>query len=420
MNKILFAEVTKDDIIYNLIKLPQIVFEVTDACNLRCKYCGYADLYEGYDKRENLKFPFIRAKHVIDYLHSLWQKHCTSGVIDPVTISFYGGEPLLNVPFIKQVIEYIESKPFVGRKIHYNMTTNAMLLDKYMDFLVEKQFHVLISLDGDEEGQSYRVDATGKNSFKRVIRNVNLLQEKYPEYFERYVMFNSVLHNRNSVEGTYRFIKDSFGKSPSISPLNNSGIRPDKIDEFKKTYRNYSESISEASNCEALKAEMFINTPETNQVLKYLYYQSGNVYFNYNGLFFNKAKMRGTPTGTCLPFSKKMFITVKGRILQCERINHEFALGQVTDEGVELDFESIAQQHNDYVFRYAKQCERCGNRNACMQCVYQIDDIHESTTRCLGFCSEKHKEKQNEQCLRYLAEHPELYKRLLNEVVLRG
>ena len=66
--------IEKKDVLYNLKHLSHLVFEVTDACNLRCKYCGYADLYEGYDKRENLMFPFIRAKHIIDYLHALWKR----------------------------------------------------------------------------------------------------------------------------------------------------------------------------------------------------------------------------------------------------------------------------------------------------------------------------------------------------------
>ena len=69
MNKTVYREINAKDIEYNLIHLSNLVFEVTDACNLRCKYCGYADLYEGYDERENLKFPFIRAKRVIDYLY---------------------------------------------------------------------------------------------------------------------------------------------------------------------------------------------------------------------------------------------------------------------------------------------------------------------------------------------------------------
>ena len=416
----MFGKVTTRNIEYNLQHLPQVIFEVTDACNLRCKYCAYADMYGGYDERENLKFPFYKAKLILDYLANIWRNNKSEDIIRPFTIGFYGGEPLLNVPFIKEVMEYAEGLDNIGRKIHYSMTTNAILLDKYMDFLAEKKVQLLISLDGDEQGQSYRVDPIGRNSFQRVFKNVKLLQTMHPTYFERYVMFNSVLHNKNGVESTLRFIKENFGKTTSINSLSTSGIRQDKIEEFNKTYRNYSDSIRQSANCESLKDELFIKNPETNLLMDYLFFRTGNICFKYNDLIIDKAQLSLPVTGTCIPFSKKMFITVKGRILPCERINHEFALGQVTDEGVELDFEAIAKQHNDYVFRYAKQCEKCGNRTACMQCVYQIDDIHDPNTRCRGFCTEAQKEKQNEQCLRYLSEHPELYKRLLNEVVIRG
>ena len=416
----MFGKVTKENIEYNLMHLPQIIFEVTDACNLRCKCCAYADLYGGYDDRENLKFPYQKAKIILDYLHNIWKKNLNKDIVTPFTIGFYGGEPLLNVPFIKQVIDYAESLENTGKKIHYSMTTNAMLLDKYMDFLAQKKVQLLISLDGDEEGQSNRVDVSGKNSFQRVFKNIKLLQEKHPQYFDRYIMFNSVLHNKNSVESTHRFIKETFGKMPSITPLSTSGIRPDKLEEVNHTYRNYNESIHQASNCESLKNEMFIKNPETRMLLEHLYFHSGNIFFNYNGLLMNRTLYPTPATGTCIPFSKKMFITVKGRILQCERINHEFAVGQITNQGVELDFEAIAKQHNDYVSRYVKQCKKCGNRTACAQCIYQIDDIHDKNTRCHGFCTETQKKKQDEQCLHYLTEHPELYKRLLNEVVLRG
>ncbi len=43
--------ISHKDIEYNLINLKQITFEITDDCNLVCKYCGYGDLYYGYDKR---------------------------------------------------------------------------------------------------------------------------------------------------------------------------------------------------------------------------------------------------------------------------------------------------------------------------------------------------------------------------------
>lgn len=416
----MFGIVTEKNIEYNLQHLPQIIFEVTDACNLRCKYCAYADLYDGYDKRENQKLPFHKARLILDYLHEVWRKNYAKDITNPFTVGFYGGEPLLNIPFIKQVMEYVECLEQTGKKIHYSMTTNAMLLDKYMDLLAEKKVQLLISLDGDEEGQSNRIDSKGNNSFQQVFKNIKLLQEKHPKYFKHFVMFNSVLHNRNSVERTFRFIKDTFGKEPHISSLSTSGIRPDKIEEFNQTYRNYNDSIRGASNCESLKNEMFIRNPETNMLLYYLYFHSKNVFFNYNDLLIKKASLNIPITGTCIPFSKKMFVTVKGRILPCERISHEFALGQITDVAVELDWRQIAEQHNAYVSQYKEQCKTCANKTSCSQCVYQIDDIHDKDTKCYSYCSEKQNEKQNEQCLRYLSEHPELYKRLLNEVVIRG
>lgn len=248
-----FYKVSGNDILHQMVNLKQLVFEVTDACNLRCKYCGYAELYEGYDERKNQKMSFRKAQYIIDYLYSLWRNNCVCGMTFPMSIGFYGGEPLLNVSFIQQVIDYISTLPPVGKRFYYNMTTNALLLDKYMDFLVANEFRLLISLDGDKKGQSYRVDVAGRNSFEKVYSNVKLLQEKYPDYFDKHVMFNAVLHNMNTVESIYHFIKKEFGKEPSISPLNNSGIRHDRLEEFYKTYQNYSESISHAENCESLK-----------------------------------------------------------------------------------------------------------------------------------------------------------------------
>ena len=64
MRKTDYIKIESKDIISNILNLSHMIFEVTDACNLRCKYCGYADLYEGYDKRENLKI-FHKIVHIM-------------------------------------------------------------------------------------------------------------------------------------------------------------------------------------------------------------------------------------------------------------------------------------------------------------------------------------------------------------------
>jgi uncharacterized protein len=55
-----------------LANLPQLTFEVTDACNLRCKYCGYGEFYDDYDKRENRMMSVDAALQLINYLAALW------------------------------------------------------------------------------------------------------------------------------------------------------------------------------------------------------------------------------------------------------------------------------------------------------------------------------------------------------------
>jgi putative dehydrogenase len=205
--------ITDEEVISSLINLKQLTFEVTDVCNLQCKYCGYGDLYFGYDKREAQYMSFGQGRMMIDYLADLWRTHHAKSARQRTYISFYGGEPLMNMDFITRMIAYVEQLD-VPRNFIFSMTTNAMLLDRYMDYLAEKRVHLLISLDGDKEGQGYRVTHNGDNSFDRVFGNVKKLQSAYPDYFAEWVEFNSVLHNRNSVERTHNFILREFGKKP--------------------------------------------------------------------------------------------------------------------------------------------------------------------------------------------------------------
>lgn len=413
--------ISAETIKYFLQNLPQLVFEVTDACNLRCKYCGYSDLYEGYDSRTNKMLDPIIAKKILDFLFNIWRENFSIGNIRPINIGFYGGEPLLNMRLIKWIVDYTSAQTDLGKKFIYNMTTNGILLKKYASYLVDNNFRLLISLDGDEVGQSYRVDASGRNSFATVVENISYIKTNYPHYFEKYVMFNSVLHNRNSVDSIFHFIKDNFGKEPTISPLSNSGIREDKKKEFNKTYRNYVDSIAKASNCEALKQELFVRDPETACILEYLYFNSGNIYSSYNSLFLaNKETEEEHLTGTCIPFSKKMFVSVNGKILQCEKISQRYFLGRINESGVDMDLDLIAHQYNSDIESLSYLCKECGNKNKCTQCLYHIDSANISKKTCPRYLPINKSNEKSVMALRLLRKHPDLYFKLLRNAVIRG
>ena len=309
-----------------LSNLRQITFEVTDACNLNCRYCAYGEFYNDYAPRENKMMPLSVAYTLIDYLAALWSSSQNMSANRNVYISFYGGEPLLNMTFIESVVSYIKNRQYPHRSFIFTITTNALLLHRYLDYLVEHDFNLHVSLDGNEYNTSYRVDKAGNEVFKKITENVDFVQKKYPEYFEKKVSFAAVLHNRNSVGDIYDFFKKRYHKIPTIAQLNNMGIRPDKLELFRTTYRNSYESLHEAENYEVIEDDMFIKSGTYRNLTTFLHQYSDCVYRDYTNLLLGKPK-KTIPTGTCLPFGKKMFVTVNGKILPCERIGHQFELG---------------------------------------------------------------------------------------------
>lgn len=408
--------ITEDVVKKNIANLPQLVFEVTDACNLKCKYCAYGEFYGDYDKRQDKLLSVKTAKNLIDYLNKFWKSPaCTSASV-PMYISFYGGEPLMNFGFIEEIVDYVKHLDITNKKFRFSMTTNGILLHKYMDFLVENKFHLLISLDGNEKNDSYRVDKTGKPSFERVVRNVNLLRETYLDYFLTNVNFNSVFHNRSRMEEVYHFFKDKYGKLPSISELNNSGIREDRIEEFEKTYKNINESLKQSKECEVMEEDMFLKTSGYRDLTLYLHQFSGFYFRDYLDLMADREVIDSVPTGTCSPFGKKMFVTVNGKILPCERIGHQYGLGMVDEDNVHLDFKAIADLYNGLYAKMERQCNSCKIRKACMQCMFNLHDLSGSP-KCHGYMTKEAFERYRQRQMDFIAKHPSAYRKIMEHSI---
>lgn len=349
-----------------LSNLDNLVFQVTNDCNLQCKYCCYGDLYENPPLSKKGPMTFDLAKTVIDYMSTYWDSKSNFSQENVIGIGFYGGEPLLNFELISKVVSYVSNLHLkTTPKFVYNMTTNGMLLDRYMDFIVDYNFSLLISLDGNKLHDSLRVDKSNRSSFDRVFANIKSLQCKYPDYFDKKVRFNSLLNSKSSVREIYDFIFNEFGKIPMIGPLSVSGLKTDKIEEFKSIYKPYQEDIEMAKKFKSTSVKY-------KNIGFFFYYHLKNSYKQYCDLLLNdKKKDMKIPTGTCIPFFKKMFVTTEGNILACERIGLNHVLGKVTDH-VLLDFEQIATIYNGYYSYIKKQCSNCFRADDCPECFFQF------------------------------------------------
>ena len=400
-----------------LENLNQLTFEVTDACNLNCKYCGYGEYYDGYDKREDKFLSMDLAITVLEYMTEKWNSRYASSYQKDTYISFYGGEPLLNMKFIKEAVAWINNTKIPNCHFVYTMTTNAILLNKYIDFLADHDFKILVSLDGDRDSNSYRVDKQGKNSFDRIMENLTYVKEKYPDFFSKNITFNSVLHDRSSHDRIVRFFKETFDKLPTIAEINPMNIKSDRIQEFSKVFKSRIESISQSTSKKNLQQELFMDYPPINGLCTYIHWHSGNVFKTYNDLLTSEQNRQWIPTGTCLPFEKKMFVTVNGKILPCERISHEYALGKIEDNKVLLDFEEIAKKYNEWYEQYIPQCTICYADHTCKQCMFYNPHLND-TGKCPNIMNSDEFERYKENHYAFLAENPHLYREIMEKVII--
>ena len=405
----LTKRVSENEIMDNLINLRQLVIEVTDACNLRCSYCAFRELYQDPGLRNSGNLAFEQIKPLLDYLIGLWNNQEANRVTD---IGFYGGEPLLNIRLIRQVIAYLESNS-ADKLFTYSMTTNGMLIDRYMDFLVEKGFDLNISLDGDKEGQCYRLKPDGTNSFEDVYKNINLLRDKYPDYFEKKVSFHSIIHNRNTVRGVVDFFVRNYEKVPSLAEISTDGIREEKKEMFLSMHQDISKSIKRDRNSDELTKILGDEHPDKMTLYQYLKAYSGNIFDSYNSLIAGKSSSLA-PTGTCYPFQMKLFVTVKGEILQCEQISREWIYGFVSSDGLSLDLTEIANKYNSLLDAVQLRCETCALSASCPVCMFYMENIS-SRPRCKDHRAKKQFDRYQSSCLSILDKSPELYRILIRE-----
>jgi uncharacterized protein len=134
-------------------------------CNLRCRYCFAGTGHYGGVRG---LMPAEVAKKAVDFLlrESRGRKHCE--------IDFFGGEPLLNFPVLKETVAYGRQRAKeLGKVLKFTVTTNALSLPPdVLDYLNREEISMVLSLDGREEVHDrMRPLPGGGKSWRRVLEN---------------------------------------------------------------------------------------------------------------------------------------------------------------------------------------------------------------------------------------------------------
>lgn len=160
------------------------ILNITDACNMRCKYC--------FVEHNPHTMNYETAKKTVDWLVQNYEKQIKNNwygekQYEGCSLYFFGGEPTLcfyNI--IEPIVQYCnETYPLIP--FQYGITTNCLQIDDYMiDFFKQYNFGILVSMDGIKQVQDYNrlVYTTSnqqKSSFDLIIKNVKKLLEKIPD-----------------------------------------------------------------------------------------------------------------------------------------------------------------------------------------------------------------------------------------------
>lgn len=142
---------------------------VVQECNLACLYC-----YGGEGEYKNRgRMSVETALASVDHLFD------RAGNAPEVSITFFGGEPLLNWPVVEAVVGHARAREAeTGIRVGFSMTCNGTLLDAAKsDFLVANRVSVLISIDGDAAAHDgNRPQKGGRGSHAQIVSKTEPLR----------------------------------------------------------------------------------------------------------------------------------------------------------------------------------------------------------------------------------------------------
>ncbi|MBS0366147.1 MAG: quinohemoprotein amine dehydrogenase maturation protein [Proteobacteria bacterium] len=153
--------------------LSTLVLNVNTGCNLGCRYCYKEDLQT---PARGERMDFAVASRSVELLLQQARDR------DSINIVFFGGEPLTNMPLIRQVVDYAQERAAaVGKNVDFSLTTNATLLTpQLVAFFEAHRFGISISIDGPKViHDRNRRTVGGKGTYEVVARKARMLLESY-------------------------------------------------------------------------------------------------------------------------------------------------------------------------------------------------------------------------------------------------
>lgn len=217
-NNQLFSSINANDVTTHMENRNPVIkalcLHMAHECNLRCKYCFAGDgTYSKKDTDRGLMSLEV-GKQALDFLIA------NSGNRRNLEVDFFGGEPMLNMDTVKNLVDYGRKREVEsGKKFRFTLTTNGMLLNETVNGYINQNFdNVVVSLDGRPDvNNRMRTLHNGEGSYDHVYNKIKeLAQSRNHENY--YVRGTYTRFNMDFAEDVL-FLADCGFKQISIEPV---------------------------------------------------------------------------------------------------------------------------------------------------------------------------------------------------------
>lgn len=343
---------------YVLSNTMQLVLVVTENCNLRCRYCIFSEHYPVTRPPSNKSMSFETACRAVDYFFSQASPVISRIPGKKLAITFYGGEPLLEIDLIRRTVKYVEER--APCEVVFNISTNATLLNEDIaDFLVEHNFNLAFSVDGPApEHDRNRIFANGEGSFQKVWGNIQMFHRRHPGF--QNILFLSVFDwKTNLLEVARFFAENKVGIAGFVNPV--SQIGTSYYDQF--TPEDYKQFEERRDSLWQDYISRQLNNEPISPFTRYLFELA------MAGIFYRSrigdARFPPLPVGGCCVPGMKIAVQPDGKFDICERVNGSSPIGHL-DTGI--DFERIQAIINEYNRKVTVNCFECSMSRLCSLC----------------------------------------------------
>jgi len=375
----------------------QLILCASEQCNMRCAYCVYGGGRPPRRGHSPRKMSWDIAKRAIEFyrercgrtLERYRQSKRELGSSEarrgnepkvPPCVSFYGGEPLLNLALVKRSLEYARALP-EGEDYMLRMTTNGTLLSPSVaEFLVQHSVGISVSLDGPREVHDrYRRFVDGSGTFDVITRNLRHIRAHHPEYYDRHVGVLAVLSPPVDWErlldfylhfdllppmGTFNAL-DSDCPPTFLEALSPEDLVPRGEDELWEEFVKF--ALEGRMN-----AEYQPRTKSERSKISFLRKVfDSTVIHMYSRTRHACERQASVPSvlpiscGMCVPGQLRTYVDVDGNFFPCERVPEgsiDLRIGDL-DRGYDID--AIMRLMHESVAMTADVCINCWNVRTC-------------------------------------------------------